>query len=72
MKNLEEIVKQAIEAKQDGWIHAVRKSDGYTSSVATVWDDSEYDELLEEATKDATRLVDMCNWEIEKFTFRIG
>ena len=71
MKNLKEIVKQAVEAKQDGYVNATRKSDGYITSVATVWDDSEYDELMEEATKEATQLINISHWEIETFSFKI-
>lgn len=71
MKNLAEIVKQAVEAKKDGFINATRKSDGYVTHVALVWDDSEYEELFEEAVQEATRLINLSAWEIESFSLQL-
>jgi len=38
--------------------------------VATVWDDSDEDELREEAEKDTRKLINQYGWDIAGYMFR--
>jgi hypothetical protein len=71
MTTLAEAIREAVEAKADGFISAIRKSDGFTHIVATVWNDSTEEELTQDAEKKVSPLTgDSYKWEIAGFIFK--
>ena len=70
MTTLDEAIKMATESKADGFIFAVRKSDGVTGIVATVWYDSNEEELREEGEKESQKLINISNWAISGYGFK--
>ena len=71
MKTLAEAIKEAVEAKADGQINAVRASDGCNEIVAMVWDDSTEEELTKEAEKKVKKLTGCeYQWTISGFIFK--
>jgi hypothetical protein len=68
MKNLNEIITEAVNSKSDGTIWAHREK-GSESMVAIVWNDSSVDELIEEAQGKIANLIGECAWVIIGYTF---